>query len=110
MPLKCCLFLRAEVGKQHVLLSDTIVKALDIKEKNKNKDLTLTVKNVSLFQFLSSGSLAKSPEGGKKKQNNYFYTVLSLLSTTTKVGQISEKRYSKFSHTCTSTVLRGATV
>lgn len=40
----------------------------DIKDQNKNNDLTLTVKNVSLFQFLSSGSLAKSPEGGKKEQ------------------------------------------
>lgn len=29
---------------------------------------TLTVKDVSLFQLLSSGSLAKSPEGGKTEQ------------------------------------------
>lgn len=43
-------------------------KGSDIKDKNKNNDLTLTVKNVSLFQFLSSGSLAKSPEGGKKEK------------------------------------------
>lgn len=50
--------------------------------------LTLTVKDVSLFQLLSSGSLAESPEGGKK--SNYFYTVLSLLSSSVKVGQMSE--------------------
>lgn len=50
--------------------------------------LTLTVKDVSLFQLLSSGSLAEAPEGGKR--SNYFYTVLSLLSSAAKVGQMSE--------------------
>lgn len=48
----------------------------------------------------------------EEKKSNYFYTVLSLLSSSAEVGQISEKWYSKFLRTCTSTVFsfRGGTV
>lgn len=57
--------------------------------------------------FLCSSSsavglwLSRLKEG---KQSNYFYTVLSLLSSSAKVGQISETWSSKFSCTATFTV------
>lgn len=51
-----------EVGKQ------AFYKGSNIKDERENNALILTVKDVSLFQLLSSGSLAKSPEGGKTEQ------------------------------------------
>lgn len=51
-----------DVGKQ------TFYRSSNIKDERENNALTLTVKDVSLFQLLSSGSLAKSPEGGKTEQ------------------------------------------
>lgn len=45
---------------------------MDNKRCQGNEDLILTVKDVSLLQLLSSGSLAKSSEGGGE---NYFYTL-----------------------------------
>lgn len=50
------------VGKQ------AFYEGSNIKDERENNSLTLTVKDVSLFQLLSSGSLAKSPEGGKTEQ------------------------------------------
>lgn len=110
MPLICWFFLIEEVGKQHILWSIAKVKALIAKIKIKT-----TIWHSRWRMFLCSSSSAVGlwlSRLKEEKKRNYFYTVLSLLSSSAKVGQISEKWHSKFYRTCTSTVLsfRGGTL
>lgn len=50
----------------------------EMKRLKGNKDLILTVKDVSLLQLLSSGSLAKSPEGEKNRVKLFLHSFITL--------------------------------